>query len=206
MADVISGLGNSPYLTQMRQMLAGSLVSGVSGQTGASKFQMLSKNRGLSMDEVFSKIDSDGDGLISKDEFEKAKAASEGRITGALAELQSSPTGSLLNLLSSQYGGSSSSQLFGQIDANGDGVITKDELTNAGSAAAQGGLNGLSSSLGVKGGAGVSTDPRAPGQAAARTQAIQAQALLQQAINQYNQRVESGQTTGAIVGRLSLTG
>jgi len=200
----ISGTGNAYYMAQMRR--AASNTTGTAGfsLTDVSKSQPLSKSQ-VSMEEIFSKIDTDGNGVISKDEFDKAKSNSQGKITDTQAGAQSGmSTSSLLSLLessakqnskassasgsaSSQIEGITSDQLFSKLDTNGDGVVSKEELTQT-----------LS---GTTGGSGTASDK----QTIARNIADQTSALMAQVINRYTQFTQSAPTMGSL-GNLLLTG
>jgi Ca2+-binding EF-hand superfamily protein len=150
MISAVSGASNYDYLSQLRR----------SGLTSNSS----------SVDQVFNKIDTNGDGLISKDELAKAQATTHphhhgrhGHASGATS--QTNATSPL-------------DQLFGKIDTNGDGLISKDELTafqlksSASATAAQAGSNATVSTSTI---------------AAQQSQTGVVQPLLTQAINAYAQ-------------------
>ncbi len=182
MVGGISGAGTSAYLTQVRQMMANSsTVSGGSDQIAATGYQSASKTRVLSLDQAFGKMDTNGDGTISKEELKKAKTTMEGQITDALANFQSGSTASLMSLLQG------SDQVFSQMDANSDGAISKEEL-----------LQGAT-------GTGGTSSPLSATQSATQSLLSQSKNMLQQAVNQYRQVMDTGKT-GAAMGRVLLTG
>jgi hypothetical protein len=96
---------------------AGLATAGSSGSTTAASNPATTLNTGTPAAQLFGKIDANGDGSISKDEFVKVGATIHRPHHGA------HKAGSL--------SGSSSplDQLFGKIDTNGDGALTKDEVT-----------------------------------------------------------------------------
>jgi Ca2+-binding EF-hand superfamily protein len=200
----IGGMGTSFYLAQMRRAASNAASAAGFSQTDVSKSQSQSKSQ-VSMEEIFSKIDTDGDGVISKNEFDKAKSNVQGKITDTLAGAQSSAsTSSLLSLLeasaklsSSSTSGSggvqsqiadiASDQVFSKLDTNGDGVVSKDEMTSVLSGA--GGAAGASSNK----------------ETIAGSIAAQTNALMTQVINRYTQLAQSTPTAGAM-SSLFMTG
>ena len=224
MVGAISGAGSSAYLSQIRQMMTNSLSTGGSNQIISTKLQAVSKSRSLSLDDIFGKLDSDGDGVISKDEFAKAKSATAGKITEALTDFESNSTASLVSLLKTTgqvtgntgssgtgtpgnggpvTGGTSTDQIFGRIDANSDGVISREEFETARSAAetkrqtrgtdtGEGAAASTAGSSRTATGAASTLSPFAAQEATAKTVQNQANALLQQAISQYRQLSETG--------------
>jgi len=124
MISAVSGTNNyNYYLSQLRQ----------SGSQG-----------GTTSDKLFSKIDANGDGSISKDElsaFESSMQAQfQNSVTGSqqdsmslLALLQgaSGADGSTSNTGATTAQSTSANDLFSKIDTNGDGSISKDELAKA---------------------------------------------------------------------------
>ena len=139
MISGISGVDNSYYLQYLQQL----------------KQLQQSQSSGPPADKLFSKIDTNGDGSISKDEFSTFQSSmtkqSESSIMGSqadstsafLALLQSaglaaadsstSPTAAS-NATTSQKSSTKADQLFSKIDTNGDGTISKDEFAKAGAA------------------------------------------------------------------------
>lgn len=219
MVNGINGTGNALYLAQMRQVMKGASGIGNLGRIDTAASQTTSKKSGLSLDAVFGKIDADGDGVISKDEFEKAKIAMEGKISEALASFQSGSTASLLNLLQSTTqahgmngvnNASSSDQLFSGLDANSDGVITRTEFEKA-NTAFQNGLSDLKTAVQTEvtspfstqqgtgsDGATAGSNPIASQQTIIRNAVAMTNLRVQQAMNQYRQLAQAGQTVGTI--------
>lgn len=204
MISGIGGTGSAFYMAQMRKAASNEVSAAGFSQTGTSKSQSTAKSQ-VSMEEIFSKIDTDGDGVISKNEFDNAKSDAQARITDTLANNQSSAsTSSLLSLLEasaklnsndasgpgstqSQIAGIASNQVFSKLDANGDGVVSKDELSQV-----------LS---GATGGSGASSDK----QTIAGNVATQTNALMTQVISRYAQFAQSVPTAGTL-GNVLLTG
>jgi Ca2+-binding EF-hand superfamily protein len=198
----ISGMGTSFYLAQMRRAASNTVSTAGFSQSDVSKSQSPSKSQ-VSMEEIFSKIDKDGDGAITKDEFDKAKSNVQEKMTDTMASAQPS-TSSLLSLLEasaklnskgtsdlenvqSKIAGIVSDQVFSKLDTNGDGVVSQDELTQKLSEAAtgSGALPGKETITG--------------------NVATQTNALMTQVINRYAQFAQSAPTAGAL-GSLLMTG
>jgi Ca2+-binding EF-hand superfamily protein len=200
----ISGMGTSFYLAQMRRAASNAVSTAGFSQSDVSKSQSSSKSQ-VSMEEIFSKIDKDGDGAITKDEFDKAKSNIQEKMTDTAAGAQSSvSTSSLLSLLEasakldsksmsdlgnvqSKIAGIVSDQVFSKLDTNGDGVVSKDELTQKLSEAAAG--------------LGASSDK----ETITGSVVTQTNALMTQAINRYAQFAQSVPTAGAL-SSLLMTG
>jgi Ca2+-binding EF-hand superfamily protein len=125
MISGISGVSNYDYLWQLRQY-------------GSQRGNM-------SAEEVFSKIDTSGDGSISKDEFTAFQSnpqtpfensamgsrTDSASLLGLLAALSQAATTGPTAGSGSQSTGGATDELFSKIDTNGDGVISKDELAKA---------------------------------------------------------------------------
>ena len=204
MISGISGMGTPFYLAQMRRAASNAVSTAGFSQSDVSKSQSPSKSQ-VSMEEIFSKIDKDGDGAITKDEFDKAKSNVQEKMTDTMASAQSSTsTSSLLSLLEasaklnskstsdlgnvqSKIAGIVSDQVFSKLDTNGDGVVSKDELTQKLSEAAtgSGALPGKETITG--------------------NVATQTNALMTQVINRYAQFAQSAPMAGAL-GSLLMTG
>lgn len=86
----------------------------------ASSFGSSSAN----LNTLFSKIDSDGDGSISKDEFMAFKQQVDSTLS-ALLKTQEQATTDTASTTSS-----TADKLFSKLDSNGDGSLSKDELQN----------------------------------------------------------------------------
>ena len=166
------------------------MVSGISGANNYDYLQQMgqygSKNGNISMDELFSKIDTNGDGSISKDELAKALTATHhhhhhhGKSSDATS--QTNATSPL-------------DQLFSKIDSNGgDGSISKDELSAFQSnleAQLTGSVTGASTTTST-----VSNQ---------QSQANGIQSLLTNAISMYTQLSQLGSVISGI-GSLAVTG
>ena len=126
----------------------------ISGTSGVSNYDYLrqlgqygSQSGKTSADEVFSKIDANGDGSISKDELSAFQSNMQTQFKNSVMGSQTD-SASLLSLLeaisrtatsnsasgttagsASQSAGGSTDALFSKIDTNGDGSISKDELS-----------------------------------------------------------------------------
>ncbi|MCX5816526.1 MAG: EF-hand domain-containing protein [Proteobacteria bacterium] len=96
---------------------AGLATAGSSTSTTAASNSTTSQKSSTTTDQLFSKIDTNGDGSINKDELAKAGAAiHRHHHHGAHKAGSKSGSASPLN------------QLFSNIDTNGDGSISKDEM------------------------------------------------------------------------------
>ena len=174
MISGISGVNNYDYLWQLQQ----------SG----------SQSGNISADEVFSKIDANGDGSISKDELSAFQSNMQAQFKNSVMGSQTDST-SLLSLLeaisqtattnsasgttagsASQSAGGSTDEVFSKIDANGDGSISKDELS-----AFQSKLDAQSAGSAT----GTSTATSAVSNQQSQTNSIKS--LLTQAISMYMQ-------------------
>jgi hypothetical protein len=117
-----------------------SAINGVSGYAYLSKLRQAQGGNNLG-NKLFGKIDTNKDDSISKDEW----TAFQSSLTTQLQSTQSSSgAGSVSTLLSllqnpaqtgtaaaSTTSGTTADSAFAKIDANGDGSISKDELTKA---------------------------------------------------------------------------
>ena len=201
MISGISGTGNAFYMAQMRRAASNTSYAAGLGQTDASKSNVSAKSQ-VSMEEIFSRIDADGNGVISKDEFDKAKSDVQGRITDSLTTNQS--TSSLLSLLEaskklnssgnldlgavqSQVAGIVSDQVFSKLDTNGDGVVSRDELTQ------------------ILSGAGTGSGSLQDKESIVRNAATQTNAIMAQVVNRYTQFAQSGPVQAAL-GSILFTG
>ena len=174
MISGISGVNNYDYLWQLQQ----------SG----------SQSGNISADEVFSKIDANGDGSISKDELSAFQSNMQAQFKNSVMGSQTDST-SLLSLLeaisqtattnsasgttagsASQSAGGSTDEVFSKIDANGDGSISKDELS-----AFQSKLDAQSA------GSATGTSPATSAVSNQQSQTNSIKSLLTQAISMYMQ-------------------
>lgn len=71
---------------------------------------------------LFAKIDSDGDGSISKNEFMAFKQQVDSTLSALLKTQEQSGTGG------ASASGSAADKLFAKLDSNGDNSVSKDEL------------------------------------------------------------------------------
>jgi Ca2+-binding EF-hand superfamily protein len=205
------------YLAQVRQAATGLTAAGGSSLVNTTKAQYASKTRSVSLGKVFDKVDANGDGVVSKEEFDRAKTETAGQGSDGLSGVNTDSTASLVSLLQSvsqtsatgetgssngatQSGAVSSEQLFGKIDANGDGVITKDEFQNLRSSLKSGSdSTGTSSSTGSTQGTKAkssATNPFSADENLAISIESQKKALMQAAVSQYKQLAQAGQISG----------
>jgi len=78
--------------------------------------------------ETFGSLDSNGDGSISKSEFEAGLSTSTAATNGAGDSLQDMNAGQLLERLLKAAGGTAAGSLFNTLDSNGGGGISQSEL------------------------------------------------------------------------------
>ncbi len=128
------------------------------------------------VDDIFNKMDANGDGSISKDEFEKALSGMHHHHHGSA------------NASTQANSSSMADQLFAQIDTNGDGSISKEEMTAFQSTMA----------AALQSGAVSSTSNSTATQAAGATSSM---SFIQQAISKYLQL-----TPGGVIGAAGLGG
>jgi Ca2+-binding EF-hand superfamily protein len=217
----INGTGGSMYLEQIRQVATNLPGTGGSTPINTAKAQYASKTRDLSLDKVFAKIDTDGDGVVSKEEFDRAKSDTAGKISEALTNLKTGSTASLVSLLEStnqtgaatgaggagttQSGSLSSDEVFGKMDTNSDGVITRSEFesvrsalqSNGASQSVAAGVSAQSSAAGSTQGTSSTASLLTAQQKATASIASQNKALMQHVASQYQQLAQAGQISGA---------
>jgi Ca2+-binding EF-hand superfamily protein len=167
------------------------MINGISGIRNSNYLQQLvqPQSAGLSASQIFGKIDTNGDGSVSKDEFSAFQTNMPIQFQNAVMGSEADSTSSLLALLQSagqvtagagnptvstagSNGGAIAAQLFGKVDTNKDGFISKDEFAKLGTtfhrnrqsgthkAGAQGGstLNQLFSSVDANGDGSLTKD------------------------------------------------
>jgi Ca2+-binding EF-hand superfamily protein len=137
------------------------MISGISVADNSCYLQHLQQLQKLqqsqsnipSAEQVFSKIDTNGDGSISKDEFTTFQSSVAKQSESSIMGSQSDSTSAFLALLqsaglaaaesststtaaskstTSQKSSTTADQLFSKIDTNGDGSISKDEFAKVG--------------------------------------------------------------------------
>jgi Ca2+-binding EF-hand superfamily protein len=131
------------------------MIGGISGLDSLYNLQQLrqSQSGSISDAQLFSKIDANGDGSISKDEFSTFQSNMATQFKNSIMGSQTDSTSALLALLQSAGLAASGSsalstaasdstpslknsttadQLFSKIDTNGDKSISKDEFAKAG--------------------------------------------------------------------------
>ncbi len=86
------------------------------GSIDKTEMESAAEEAGVNADEISSKMDTDGDEVIGKSEFEDALSEMRGR----------PPQGSPPQAMT----GPDSEEIFAKIDENGDGSVTKDELSS----------------------------------------------------------------------------
>jgi hypothetical protein len=214
------------YLAQIRQAAMNLQTTGGSSLVNTTKAQYASKTRELPLGQVFGKIDTNGDGVVSKEEFDQVKSTTDKEVAQALSSLKTGSTASFVSMLqganqattgasgtAAQDDALSSDRLFGNIDADGDGVITRDEFQNLGSALRSGGVSGgqtaaassATGSLPTSSMKSSATNPLAAQQNAVIGAASQTRALMEQAMTQYKQLAQTGGITGSM-GHYLFTG
>jgi Ca2+-binding EF-hand superfamily protein len=100
------------------------MVSGINGSSAMNNYSCLSRVRESgarppSVDDLFSKIDTDGDGSVNKDELSAFQSEMEARFASSV--------------MGSPFDGAdgtatSTDDLFTKIDTDGDGSVSKDEF------------------------------------------------------------------------------
>jgi Ca2+-binding EF-hand superfamily protein len=112
------------FLSQ--QDVAGGSATG-DGATGEAGAAATSAATGAAF-ATFGSLDSNGDGSISKSEFEAGLSASTSATSGAGDSLQNMNAGQLLERLLQAAGGTAAGSLFNTLDSNGDGSISQSEF------------------------------------------------------------------------------
>jgi Ca2+-binding EF-hand superfamily protein len=118
MVSGISGLGsfNAASLSAMRQKMFNQIDSNGDGSIDKSELSALSGQKASSLvDEIFGKMDTDQDSLVSMIEFDAILAKLEQRMNSGDAGMSGMPP--------------PADKVFDTADANGDGSVTQDELT-----------------------------------------------------------------------------
>jgi Ca2+-binding EF-hand superfamily protein len=129
------------------------MINGIGGASCLDylyQMQSTQQSTGLSADELFSAIDTNGDGTINKDEFEKHRAQkAQGTMPSLMNLLNGSvQLGKLEEIIkavlsggqASQDGGPSVDDILKKMDTDGDGKISKAEfIANGPRGAKQGG-------------------------------------------------------------------
>jgi Ca2+-binding EF-hand superfamily protein len=116
--------GSSSAISQWRQQIFQKLDANGDGSVDKSEFENALQTKGVGAtqaDQLFAKMDKDGDGSVSQAEF--AKGAHRGHHHRQVDQTQASSD-------SASASGSSSSltDLFSQIDSDGDGSVSKAEF------------------------------------------------------------------------------
>ena len=180
---------STSLLSLLEAISQAATTNGTSGTTAGS----VSQSAGGSTDQLFSKIDTNGDGVISKDELAKAQAT--------MPHHHHRHHGQSSDATSQANATSLFDQLFSKIDTNGDGSISKDELS-----AFQSKLDAqlTGSVTGSQAGAtGTSTTTSAVSNQQSQTNGIQS--LLTQAISMYMQFSQLSPVLSGM-GSLAVTG
>jgi Ca2+-binding EF-hand superfamily protein len=131
------------------------MISGISGTDILSYLpqmrQSQAQNRAPSAEEIFSKIDTDGDGAVSKEEFKKDHQAREAEFQNYAANSQSGLSSFLFDFLYGlgesdstdgatedavsaavelETGAPSTEEIFSAMDTDGDGVVSEEEFVS----------------------------------------------------------------------------
>jgi Ca2+-binding EF-hand superfamily protein len=125
MVNSVSGsnIFNQIALAEMRQRMFSNADANSDGKISKDEMTKVVANMpqgGPSVDDIFSKLDTDGDGSITQSEFaagDKAHGQPHGGPPPMMAGMRNMSSADFLK------------QLFSDADTNGDGKITKDELT-----------------------------------------------------------------------------
>jgi hypothetical protein len=103
---------------------------GITDQAAATGQNVPAKSSRPDVSQLFSKIDTDGDGSISKDEFMAFKQKIDSAMS-ALLKTQENASTTPVTPDASQTGQTSmADQLFSKLDANNDGSVSQDELSS----------------------------------------------------------------------------
>lgn len=137
MVSSISGMGhfNASSLAQVKEKMFNMIDTNGDGKVDKSEMQKLLANApkgSSSVEDIFSAVDSDQDGTISKDEFGKALSELGKQMSGSGPSTMMQQMGAMggFNLGIDQSSATDmKEQIFNMIDTNGDGKISKDEMS-----------------------------------------------------------------------------
>ena len=131
MINGIGGLDGFMYLSQMGNPFQkiDSNGDGSLDKTEISSFaDKISEKTGQSLDadQLFSKLDTNGDDLISQEEFDAGRP--EGPPPGMMGGMQADSIRDFLGMLNSTEEDEDSSSWVDPLDINGDGIVDAEEL------------------------------------------------------------------------------
>ncbi|MFO1148514.1 MAG: EF-hand domain-containing protein [Alsobacter sp.] len=103
---------------------------GITDQSAATGQNVPAKSTRPDISQLFSKIDADGNGTISKEEFLAFKAKIDSAMSALLKTQEDATKTSASSDASSTDQTSLADQLFSKLDANNDGTLSQDELNS----------------------------------------------------------------------------
>jgi Ca2+-binding EF-hand superfamily protein len=103
---------------------------GITDQSAATGQNVPAKSTRPDISQLFSKIDTDGSGSISKEEFLAFKQKIDSAMSALLKTQENSTTPPSASQSSSTDKTSLADQLFGKLDANNDGSLSQDEVSS----------------------------------------------------------------------------
>jgi len=157
-----------------------SMISGIGSTNSYTNLWQVQQSSSTSQAEnIFSKIDKDGDGSVSKSEFSDFQKQMETNFTKSVTTSQYDTAGTT----------SSTDDIFSKIDTNGDGSVSKDEL---------GDFQKKMQAMGPP------PPPPGQGNASVSDTGNSISSMLQQVVSQYMQNGQSSQDTN-VFGSLLTT-
>jgi Ca2+-binding EF-hand superfamily protein len=103
---------------------------GITDQSAATGQNVPAKSTRPDISQLFSKIDADGDGKITKEEFMTFKEKIDSAMSALLKTQENASTNPVSPDASPSNQTAMADQLFSKLDANNDGTVSQDEMSS----------------------------------------------------------------------------